>query len=137
MNKVILVGRLCSDPELRYVGDKNIALTRFLLAVSRNYKNNEGNYDCDFIECDLWDKRAEVFCQYMSKGELVGIEGKLRLNKYTNENGEKRSMIRVKVDSFNFIPSSKRKETNNTFSSKDFFPEEIFDNEISESEIPF
>ena len=137
MNKVILVGRLCSDPELRYVGDKNIALTRFLLAVNRDYKNNEGNYDCDFIECDLWDKRAEVFCQYMSKGELVGIEGKLRLNKYTNENGEKRSIIRVKVDNFSFIPSNKRKETNNTFSSKDFFPEEIFDNEISESEIPF
>lgn len=137
MNKVILVGRLCSAPELRYVGDKNSALTRFSLAVNRNYKNNEGNYDCDFIECDLWDKRAEVFCQYMSKGELVGIEGKLRLEEYTNENGEKISKIKVKVDSFSFIPSSKRKETNNTFSSKDFFTEEIFDNEISESEIPF
>lgn len=137
MNKVILVGRLCSDPELKYVGYKNTALTRFLLAVNRDYKNNEGNYDCDFIECDLWDKRAEVFCQYMSKGELVGIEGKLRLEEYTNENGEKISKIKVKVDSFSFIPSSKRKETNNTFSSKDFFTEEIFDNEISESEIPF
>ena len=137
MNKVILVGRLCSAPELRYVGDKNSALTRFSLAVNRNYKNKEGNYDCDFIECDLWDKRAEIFCQYMSKGELVGIEGKLRLNKYTNENGEKRSMIKVRVDNFSFIPSNKRKETNNTFSSKDFFTEEIFDNEISESEIPF
>ena len=100
-------------------------------------KNNEGNYDCDFIECGLWDKRAEIFCQYMSKGELVGIEGKLRLEKYTNENGEKISKIKVKVDSFSFIPSSKRKETNNTFSSKDFFTEEIFDNEISENEIPF
>ena len=73
----------------------------------------------------------------MNKGELVSIEGKLRLDKYTNKNGEKRSIIRVKVDDFNFIPSSKRKEINNTFSSKDFFPEEIFDNEISESEIPF
>lgn len=137
MNKVILVGRLCSAPELRYVGDKNTALARFSLAVNRDYKNNEGNYDCDFIECDLWDKRAEVFCQYMSKGELVGIEGKLRLDEYTNENGEKRSMIKVRVDNFSFIPSNKRKETNNTFSSKDFFTEEIFDNEISESEIPF
>lgn len=137
MNKVILVGRLCSAPELRYVGDKNTALARFSLAVNRDYKNNEGNYDCDFIECDLWDKRAEVFCQYMSKGELVGIEGKLRLEEYTNENGEKISKIKVKVDSFSFIPSSKRKETNSTFSSKDFFTEEIFDNEISESEIPF
>ena len=137
MNKVILVGRLCNDPELRYVGDNNSALTKFSLAVDRDYKNKEGNYDCDFFECDLWGKRAEVFCQYMSKGRLVGIEGKLRLDKYTNKNGEKRSIIRVKVDSFNFIPSSKRKETNNTFSSKDFFPEEIFDNEISESEIPF
>ena len=73
----------------------------------------------------------------MSKGKLVGIEGKLRLDEYTNKNGEKRSIIRVKVDDFNFIPSSKRKEINNTFSSKDFFTEEIFDNEISESEIPF
>ena len=137
MNKVILVGRLCSAPELRYVGDKNTALARFSLAVNRDYKNNEGNYDCDFIECNLWGKRAETFSQYMSKGELVGIEGKLRLDKYTNKNGEKRSIIRVKVDDFNFIPSSKRKEINNTFSSKDFFTEEIFDNEISESEIPF
>ena len=137
MNKVILVGRLCSNPELRYVGDKNSALTRFSLAVNRNYKNKEGNYDCDFIECYLWNKKAETFSQYMSKGKLVGIEGKLRLDEYTNENGEKRSIIRVKVDDFNFIPSSKRKEINNTFSSKDFFPEEIFDNEISESEIPF
>lgn len=137
MNKVILVGRLCSAPELRYVGDKNSALTRFSLAVNRNYKNKEGNYDCDFIECDLWYKKAEIFCQYVNKGELVSIEGKLRLDKYTNKNGEKRSIIRVKVDDFNFIPSSKRKEINNTFSSKDFFPEEIFDNEISENEIPF
>ena len=137
MNKVILFGRLCTDPELKYVGYKNTALTRFLLAVNRDYKNNEGNYDCDFIECNLWGKRAETFSQYMSKGELVGIEGKLRLEEYTNENGEKISKIKVKVDSFSFIPSSKRKETNNTFSSKDFFPEEIFDNEISESEIPF
>lgn len=138
MNKILLIGRLCNNPELRYVGEKNSAVTEFGLAVTRDFKNSEGTYDTDFIDCDLWGRRAEVFCKYMSKGELVGIDGKLRLNKYINKNGENRIKTKVFVNEFHFIPSSKRSETDSsTYNSKDVFPENVFEGEISESDIPF
>ena len=75
MNKVVLMGRLCNDPELRYAGEKNSPVTNFTIAVNRDYKNNEGKYDADFIECEFWGRKSEIFCKYMTKGELVGIEG--------------------------------------------------------------
>ena len=129
MNKVVLMGRLCNDPELRYAGEKNSPVTNFTIAVNRDYKNNEGKYDADFIECEFWGRKSEIFCKYMTKGELVGIEGSLRLN---------RSIIKVKVDEFTFIPQYKRKEiVNNTFNSNDVFTSDVFEGEISESDIPF
>ena len=133
MNKVVLMGRLCNDPELRYAGEKNSPVTNFTNAVNRDYKNNEGKYDADFIECEFWGRKSEIFCKYMTKGELVGIEGSLRLNRFTTKDGEDRSIIKVKVDEFTFIPQYKRKEiVNNTFNSND-----VFEGEISESDIPF
>ena len=138
MNKVVLMGRLCNDPELRYAGEKNSPVTNFTIAVNRNYKNSEGNYDCDLVECDLWNKKSEIFCKYMTKGELVGIEGSLRLNRFTTKDGEDKSIIKVKVDEFTFIPQYKRKEiVNNTFNSNDVFTSDVFEGEISESDIPF
>lgn len=133
MNKVVLMGRLCNDPELRYAGEKNSPVTNFTIAVNRDYKNNEGKYDADFIECEFWGRKSEIFCKYMTKGELVGIEGALRLNRFTTKDGKDRSIIKVKVDEFTFIPQYKRKEiVNNTFNSND-----VFEGEISESDIPF
>lgn len=138
MNKVILLGRLCDNPVIRYAGERNSPVTSFTLAVSRDYKNAQGEYDTDFISCELWNKRAEVFCQYMSKGKLVWIEGSLRLDKFTIDTGETKYKIKVHVDGFSFIPLTKRKESNNTtFNSNQIFNDEIFDGEISESEIPF
>ncbi len=138
MNKVLLLGRLCNYPELKYVGERNIAITKFTLAVNRNYKNTQGEYDTDFIDCECLGKRAEVFCQYLSKGELVNIDGTLRVNKYTNENGENRVKVIVHVNSINFIPSNKKKSsTNNTFNSEEVFTDEVFDGDLCESEIPF
>ena len=87
----------------------------------------------DFVECEFWGRKSEIFCKYMTKGELVGIEGSLRLNRFTTKDGENRSIIKVKVDEFTFIPQYKRKEiVNNTFNSND-----VFEGEISESDIPF
>ena len=138
MNKVVLMGRLCNDPELRYAGEKNSPVTNFTIAVNRDYKNNEGKYDADFIECEFWGRKSEIFCKYMTKGELVGIEGSLRLNRFTTKDGEDRSIIKVKVDEFTFVPQYKRKEiVNNTFNSNDVFTSDVFEGEISESDIPF
>ena len=138
MNKVVLMGRLCNDPELRYAGEKNSPVTRFTIAVNRNYKNDQGEYDTDFIDCEFWGRRAEVYCKYMTKGRATIIAGQLRLYKYSNENGEHISKILVHVDEFYFIPSDKRSYSdNNTFNSNDVFNNEIFEGEISESDIPF
>lgn len=136
MNKVILLGRLCQDPELKYVGEKNIAITKFTLAVNRSYKNAQGEYDTDFINCYLWDKKAETFCKYTHKGKLVSIEGSLRIEKYTNENDENIYSSKIHIDNFYFIPSTKN-QNNNTYNSNEIFTDEVFDGEISESDIPF
>ena len=88
MNNVVLVGRLTKDPELRYVGEKNNALTNFSLAVDRGYKNSQGESKVDFINIEIWGRQAEIFCTYMAKGKMVGIEGKIIADRYKNENGE-------------------------------------------------
>ena len=139
MNKVILIGRLCNDPEIKYVGKNNTAVTEFTLAVDRDYKNSDGNYDTDFINCQLWDKSAEIFCKYMSKGKLVGVDGKLNLEKYTSADGQNKIFPKVNCESFNFIPSSKSKNLNsiNIINSDNIFDSENnIGDEFSESEIP-
>ena len=138
MNKVVLMGRLCNDPELRYAGEKNSPVTNFTIAVNRDYKNNEGKYDADFIECEFWGRKSEIFCKYMTKGRPTIIDGKLRLHKYTNDHGENIYKIRVFVDDFHFILSDKRNYSNNTtFNSNDVFTSDVFEGKISESDIPF
>lgn len=137
MNKVILLGRLCQDPELKYVGEKNIAVTRFTLAVNRSYKNAQGEYDTDFINCEIWNRQAEIFSQYMTKGRLIYIEGKIKIDKYISTNGENRKSIIVNCDSFKFIDSKQNNKVNNTFNSEEIFTDEVFDGDMSESEIPF
>lgn len=137
MNKVILVGKLCQDPDLKYLGEKNIPVTRFSLAVDRSYKNAQGEHDTDFINCEIWNRQAEVFSEYMSKGRLVYIEGKVKVDKYLSTNGENRKSITVNCDLFRFIDSKQNNKTENTFNNEEIFTDEAFDGEISESEIPF
>lgn len=108
MNNVVLVGRLTKDPELRYVGEKNNALTNFSLAVDRGYKNLQGESKVDFINIEIWGKQAEIFCTYMEKGKMVGIEGKIIADKYKNENGENRYITRVRANSFRFLDSKNK-----------------------------
>ena len=105
MNNVVLVGRLTKDPELRYVGEKNNALTNFSLAVDRGYKNSQGESKVDFINIEIWGRQAEIFCTYMAKGKMVGIEGKIIADRYKNENGENRYITRVRANSFRFLDS--------------------------------
>ena len=105
MNNVVLVGRLTKDPELRYVGEKNNALTNFSLAVDRGYKNSQGESKVDFINIEIWGRQAEIFCTYMAKGKMVGIEGKIIAYRYKNENGENRYITRVRANSVRFLDS--------------------------------
>ncbi|HBI91061.1 MAG: single-stranded DNA-binding protein [Terrisporobacter othiniensis] len=137
MNKVILVGRLCQDPDLKYIGENNIPITKFTLAVNRDYKNAQGEHDTDFINCEIWNRQAEVFSEYMTKGRLVYMEGKIKVDKYLSPNGENKKSITVNCDLFRFIDFKQNNNTENTFNNEEIFTDEVFDGDISESEIPF
>lgn len=143
MNNVVLVGRLTKDPELRYVGEKNNALTNFSLAVDRGYKNLQGESKVDFINIEIWGKQAEIFCTYMEKGKMVGIEGKIIADKYKNENGENRYITRVRADFFRFLDSKNKNiatvgETEaNYYNSNTLFNQVDKERGLSIEELPF
>lgn len=84
LNHIVLIGRLTRDPEMRYTSN-GIAVTSFTLAVQRNYANQQGEREVDFINIVTWRKLAEHCAQYLSKGRLVAVEGSLQIRK--NESG--------------------------------------------------
>ena len=143
MNNVVLVGRLTKDPELRYVGEKNNALTNFSLAVDRGYKHLQGESKVDFINIEIWGKQAEIFCTYMVKGKMVGIEGKIISDKYKNEHGENRYITRVRANSFKFLESRNKniamvEDTKaNYHNSNTVFNQIDEERELSIEELPF
>ena len=106
MNRVILMGRLVRDPEIKVFGDKTRA--RFTLAIDRPGKNPDGKRDTDFIPCSAWGKTAELLGNYFQKGDRTLIEGRLRVNPYTDKEGKKRSMTEVIADRVEFIVNHKK-----------------------------
>lgn len=106
MNKIVLTGRLTANPELRYTAN-NTAVTSFTLAVDRNFKNEDGNKEADFINIVAWNKKAELIHQYLKKGDRVGISGRLQVRKYQNERGENRYVTEVVADEVEFLNSKK------------------------------
>lgn len=106
MNKVVLVGRLTKDPELKFTANKGTAVTRFTLAVNRDYKKEDGTQEADFINCIAYSKRAEVIAQYLTKGKRFSIAGSIRTGSYDAQDGTRRYTTYVVVDGFDFIDSS-------------------------------
>ena len=112
MNKVILVGRLTRDVELKYTQGENAnANTRFSIAVNRSFKNANGAYEADFPNCVAWGKTAEFINKFFHKGDMIGIVGNIRTGSYTNKEGIKVYTTDVYVDSVEFV-GSKNSGTN-------------------------
>ena len=109
MNKICLIGRITADAELRYTGS-NTAYTRFTVAVNRNYKNENGEYDADFISCVAWRERAELINKHFSKGSQIGIEGHIQTGSYDKEDGTKGYLTDVIVDGITFLGGKKGDE---------------------------
>lgn len=103
MNKVMLVGRLTTKPELRYT-NSNLPYSRFSVAVNRTFSNKDGQREADFINIVVWRKQAENVCNFLDKGSLVSIEGRLQTSSY-EVNGEKRYRVEVVADSVQFLES--------------------------------
>jgi len=103
LNKVFLIGRLTRDPELRYTQGGQ-AVTTFGLAVNREYiSKEEKKEDTCFVNLVIWGKRAEVCAEYLKKGGLIFVEGRLQYRKWETQEGEKRSTVEVVVEDFQFL----------------------------------
>lgn len=105
MNKVILMGRLTRDPEVRYTqGDEPVAIARYNLAVDRKYKK-EGEQTADFIPCVAFGKNGQFAEKYLTKGMKIAISGRLQTGSYTNQNGDKVYTTDVVVEEHFFAES--------------------------------
>lgn len=108
-NRAILMGNLTRDPETRQVGDTTV--TNIGLAVNEKYKTKGGEEreDTLFIDCELWGPRGEAFARFHSKGDAAHLDGKLKLDEW-EDNGAKRSKIKLRVDGFAFVGGGKGKQ---------------------------
>jgi single-strand DNA-binding protein len=97
VNKVILVGRLCTDPELKYT-PSGVAVANFRIAVDRNFSNAQGERETDFIDVVAWRQSAEFVDQYLSKGRLIFIEGRLQVRQWQTQDGQRRRSTEVVAD---------------------------------------
>lgn len=105
MNQVLLVGRLCKDPEI-IITDQEHKRSVITLAVSRSYKNSEGIYEADFIRCVLWNNVALNTFSYCHTGDVLGVKGRLQTRSY-EENDEKKYIMEVIAEKITFISSNK------------------------------
>jgi single-strand DNA-binding protein len=131
MNKVVLIGRLTRDPELRYTqGGK--AFTTFTLAVDRRFSKDK-QQTADFIPCIAWDKLAEIIGNNLTKGRRVGVEGRLQTRTYDAKDGSKRSAFDVMVDELEFLDPKGQGQQSQGQNQ----PQQAYQPGITDDEIPF
>lgn len=111
LNQAVLVGRLVRDPELHETDSGN-KVTNITLAVPRNYKNLNCEYDTDFISCVLWKGIAENTATYVKKGDLVGVKGHLQTRSIDLDNEIKKNVTEVIAEKVTFLSSNRNKEEN-------------------------
>lgn len=109
INQVTLVGRLTKDPELRYTQEGR-AVLNITLAVNRQFKNAEGEYDADFVLCTLWNKTAENTAKYCIKGSIVGVTGRIQTRHYENHDGNRVYVTEVVADTVKFMGGKRAEE---------------------------
>lgn len=102
INSVVLVGRLTKDPELKYT-QGGVAVTRFTLAVNRSFTNQQGQREADFVNCVTWRKQAENTANFLRKGSLAGIEGRIQTSNFEGKDGNRVFMTEVVADSVQFL----------------------------------
>ena len=109
INNVVLVGRLTKDADLRYTSN-GTAVATFSLAVNRQFTNQKGERDADFINCVIWRKSAESFANFTRKGALVGVEGRIQTRSYDNQQGQRVYVTEVVVETFSLLESKSKND---------------------------
>lgn len=144
LNRVILIGRLTRDPELRYT-PSGVAVTTFSLAVDRNYTNQQGEREADFIQIVTWRGLAENVANYLKKGRLAAVEGRIQTRNYENNEGRKVYVTEIIADNVRFLESAStgnRRDPVNNPDRNDRFDEDPFADDgspidISDDDLPF
>ncbi|SHN86436.1 single-stranded DNA-binding protein [Desulfitobacterium chlororespirans] len=112
MNRINLVGRLTKDSELKYTPN-GVAVCSFTLAVDRNFKNAQGEREADFIPVVVYRQLAELCAEYLSKGKLAGIDGRLQVRTYDAQDGQRRWVYEVVADNVQFLSPKDKDSTHN------------------------
>lgn len=120
MNKVILMGRLTRDPEVRYSsGEKSMAIARFSIAVDRRFKRPGDTVEADFFNCTAFNKQGEFVERYLRKGTKVVVSGRIENDNYTNREGQKVYSVRVIVEEIEFAESKAASQRNDGYQRND------------------
>ncbi|HFH8747185.1 TPA: single-stranded DNA-binding protein, partial [Streptococcus agalactiae] len=121
INNIVLVGRMTKDAELRYT-PSNQAVATFSLAVNRNFKNQSGEREADFINCVIWRQQAENLANWAKKGALVGITGRIQTRNYENQQGQRIYVTEVVAENFQLLESrNSQQQTNQSGNSSNSY----------------
>ena len=108
LNQIVVVGRLVDNPKVETLEDGK-KVSNITLAVPRSYKNVDGVYETDFVDCTLWNSTAENTSEYCRKGDIVGVKGRVQVENYQDKEGNKKKNMRIVAEKLSFL-SSKSKE---------------------------
>lgn len=138
LNRVVLIGRLTRDPELRYT-PSGVATCTFTLAVERNYSNSKGEREADFIPIVTWRNIAETCSNYLRKGLLVAVEGRIQVRHYENNEGRRVYVTEVIAENVRFLEYANKRETQTDAQdqSGDPFANSGEPIDISDEDLPF
>lgn len=134
LNRVILIGRLTKDPELRYT-PSGVAVATFTLAVDRNYKNAQGERETDFIPCVVYRQLAELCANYLSKGKLAAVDGRIQVRSYDTPDGQRRWVTEVIGENVRFLSPKEGGPSSSNYGASDVG---TYGHEVSlDDDIPF
>ncbi|HEL2361021.1 TPA: single-stranded DNA-binding protein [Streptococcus suis] len=129
INNVVLVGRMTRDAELRYT-PSNQAFATFTLAVNRNFKNQDGEREADFVNCVIWRQQAENLANWAKKGALIGVTGRIQTRSYDNQQGQRVYVTEVVAESFQLLESRGQQSNSQDGSFGNSSPMDIQDEDL-------
>ena len=135
LNQVVLIGRLTRDPELRYTPGNGVPVASFTLAVDRPFTNQQGEREADFINIVTWRKQAENCANYLKKGSLAAVAGRLQIRSYEDSQGIKRKAAEVVADNVRFLDRGRSSDQGQGESFEN--RPEADDIDISGDDVPF
>lgn len=138
LNKAIIMGRMVQNPELKYT-PSNVPVVSFTIAVNRDFKDQDGNYPTDFLDCVAWRNTAEFVSRYFKKGSLCALEGTIQTRMWEDKNGNKRKTVEIVVSNIYFAESKKQSENIPSYEPDiNAYPREDEFEEVGEDdELPF